>query len=716
MITTKVGDKSQRYLVQSYYSSQKSFRISPLVTAASGVDPGTGEAKAGTEDDSAPQPKLLSRTSLTGQMLSHQPLSGSASNDTDDAAAAMVMGGGVDSNQDGEIVPISALAQAPSAKFYPLLCELMKRGEQTAEVTKGFLQSEPVSKVLGQAQTSQAKLLEEARRAMGEHGAKLSSAAEDVINKAKDPDQPMEEVVVAQVKKVVNEEEIQQLFKMIKNEDLTVLLEKGKQRLEQLVQTDIPKATEQALLQTGIRVANDNGTLTLTSKTISGTETNAFTSTSPYRQAIMQSRKVALESMQKLLNQSQVDTKDLEAIRDTLGENFHTMFDSLTQAAKSDRHLASILETMTEQTAEWQEATGRLMATKSASLFLEGASRIQARAANLFSKDQLQWAGEIGSKFTKAFTEGDAAVARLKSIELGERVRDRLVQAIEVRSESLGGLDGIIAGALTTIKGSGQAGDQMKDMLTMLQSRATSVTKNANETLIAVLARRSEYRDIALLKVEQVMCDLESQFGDDLSPEDIAAIARGEGGTAKLFEPIAKRAAKEIEKQLDAAEDSVSDQTMLDVLKHVRKIVSGELTLQAVLDDVVNILNDDSVVAAGENLMKQGEQVLDAIEGVSGNKVMDDVLQIAEKAGITKDKVLEGIEKLDVNELLVGYEIMRSRPPRNHLSTSDLFSRTGQCRECHFGRESSCQVAFGCNRHSSGLHSQDIAFDAYSTF
>jgi hypothetical protein len=195
----------------------------------------------------------------------------------------------------------------------------------------------------------------------------------------------------------------------------------------------------------------------------------------------------------------------------------------------------------------------------------------------------------------------------------------------------------------------------MKDMLTNLQGQANDTSKDAHETLISVLARRSEYRDVALLKLEQVMCDLESQFGDDFSPEDIAAIARGEGGTAKLFEPIAKRAAKEIEKQLDVAESATSDPTMVDVLKHVRKIVSGELTPQAVLDEVVNILNDDKVVAAGENLVKQSEQVLDAIEGVSGNKVVEDVMQIAEKAGITKDTLMEGIETLDVNELLVSF-------------------------------------------------------------
>ncbi len=615
-------------MVQSYSASQQLYRIISLANKpASG--PATDKEGRLKDESSIVASQRLSRTSLTGHMLAA----------TTSIPNVTTLAG------EGELVSAEALTPAPSAKFYPLICELMKRGDQTAAKTAEFFQNDKVTKVLEQAQSSKVKLMEKASEAMEKHGSKLSTKVD-------------EEVVVSKVKTVVNEQEIQQLISMIKNEDLTVLLEKGKQRLEKLIQNDIPRATEQALLQTGIRVANDSDTLTLTSKTINGeTESSAITSTSRYSQTILQSRRLALESMQKLLNQAQVETKDLEAIRDSLGENFHTMFDSLTQVAKSDRYLASLLENMTEQTKDWQEATGRLMATKSASLFLEGASRIQARAANLFTKDQLNWAGEIGSKFTKAFTEGDAAVARLKTIELGEKVRDRLVEAIEVRSESLGGLDGIIAGALTTFKGPEKKGDQLKNMLDTLQSRANSVTKDANETLISVLARRSEFRDVALLKVEQVMCDLESQFGDDLSPEDIAAIAQGEGGTAKLFEPIAKKAVKEIEKQLDAAEQSVSDPTMIDVLKHVRKIISGELTLQAVLDEVVNILNDDSVVAAGENLMKQGEQVLDAIEGVSGNKVVDDVMQIAEKAGITKEKVMEGIEKLDVNELLVGVRI-----------------------------------------------------------
>jgi hypothetical protein len=172
------------------------------------------------------------------------------------------------------------------------------------------------------------------------------------------------------------------------------------------------------------------------------------------------------------------------------------------------------------------------------------------------------------------------------------------------------------------------------------------------------------------MKVEQVFCDLKSQFGDDISPEDLATIANGEGGTAKLFEPIAKRAAKEIDKQLTLAESSVSDPTMLGVLQHVRKIVSGDLSMGVVLDEFVDILNDDQVVAAGENLVKQGEQVLDAIEGVNADKMMGDVMSIAEKAGITKDSVMEGIESLDVNELLdnAGNAITDEKARRKLLS------------------------------------------------
>jgi hypothetical protein len=354
-------------------------------------------------------------------------------------------------------------------------------------------------------------------------------------------------------------------------------------------------------------------------------------------------------SLEELLKEIDVDKADLYAVRESLEANFTTMFDSMSQAAQSDRHLSKIFDTISGKTTEWQEATGRLLSTKSGSLFMEGASRLRARAANIFSQSQFDWAGEVVSQFTKSFTEGEAALARLKSLELGDAVRGRLVAAIEIRSESYGGLDGIIAGALTSESGA----DQMKSMLATLRKTASTATTDAHESLISVLSRRNEYQDVALLRIERVLCDLESQLSDNMTPEEIAAIARGEGGTAAIFEPIAKRASQEIHRLLDQTESSVTDPTILSGLKHVRKLLSGELSMAGLMDELVLMLNDEQVVSASESLVQSGESVLDAIEGISGNKVVGDVVKIAEKAGITKQALISQMEHLNVDELLV---------------------------------------------------------------
>ncbi|KAG7373046.1 hypothetical protein IV203_033770 [Nitzschia inconspicua] len=691
--STSSSSSRQPYMIQAYYSDRNCYRIVSLekrrrnlrVSSSKNlqqeetntivVNGSDGDDNNNNNNNSSNTSRRLSRLSMLSSINTATiTTSRSSSNDNyndDDTGGVVVL----------EVSP-EQLEMAPSATFYPLLCQLMRRGDEAAHATQGFLHDKTVSHVvqqatqLGQETTKQA--LEALEKQVNNttiitttnNTNTTNNNTEQQDNNDNNDILPIstsssttttttttnlllsEDIVKEKVKTVANNQQVLQLVTMLKTEDLTVLLEKGKERLEQLLQNDIPQATKKTLEQTGIRIFDD-------SSNDNDNDDNNNTNNNNYKTAMIQSRKAALQALQKVLeDKANVNQDDWQAMQRSLSDNFGTLLDSWQEAAKSDRNLAALLENVNERTAAWQEATGRLLQTRSASIFLDGASRIHARAKTLLSKEQLQWAGEVGAKFTKAFTEGDAAVARLKTIELGDTIRDRLVTAIEVRSESLGGLDGIIAGALTTMKNVGNnnnnngSADQMKDMLTKLQSNASNFTKDANETLISVLARQSEYRDVALLQLEQVLCDLKSQFGEDLSPQDIAAIANGEGGTAKLFEPIAKRASKEIEKQLDVAESSVSDPTMLDVLKHVRKIVSGELTMGAVLDEMVNILNDDKVVAAGENLVKHGEQVLDAIEGVNANKMVDDVMSIAEKAGITKDTVMEGIENLDVNELL----------------------------------------------------------------
>ena len=516
-------------------------------------------------------------------------------------------------------VEATQLKQAPSAKFYPLLVELMRRGDQTATATTALLHDENVTKIV-----------EKGTKFMEIKSEKLLS--EETAQKSKEKVDKLASTVTENLPK---QEDMKEVYEMLKDEELTVLLKKGKERLKELMATDVSKATTDALRKTGIVIADGDDEV------------------SSFREAITKSRNTALSALEELLKDADVDPNDLQYLRGKLETNFTTMFDNMSAAAKTDRNLNTIFETISGRTSAWQEATGRLMSTKSGSLFMEGASRLKARAGEIFSKGQLDWAGDIGSKLTKAFTEGDAAVARLKSIEMGDAVRSRLVDAIEVRSGSQGGLDGIIAGALTTITTSGkESGDKMQGMLTKLQTDAPGARKDAHETLISVLSNRSEYQDIALIRVENVLCNLDKHLGEEMAPEEIAAIASGEGGTAALFQPIAKRASKEISKHLDQAETTMTDPGILAALQHVRRIISGELTMSGLMDEAVTILNDDNILAAGENFVKSGEIALDALEGISSNKIAGDVMEIAEKAGITKESVMSQLEALNVNEIL----------------------------------------------------------------
>ena len=543
-----------------------------------------------------------------------------------------------------QVSPKMLSMSAPSAKFYPILESLMIRADQTAATAQELLQSE-----------ASKRIVESTGKAI-QIGAETIAALE-IDKKITATTSSMDGIELATKNAIPKiEEQAKQVITMIKDKEITVLLQECKNRLEQLSTTNFSEVTQRTLEKSGIYVQIRDEV----------TDNN-----SNLMQSVQVTRESALSTLKDLMVFAEID--DLTNAHTEIAKKFALTFDSLSKAAKSDRSLDALFASVAEKTTVWQEATGRLMSTRSAGLFVEGASRIQARAAAIFGNGQLQVLGEIGSELTKSFTEGDAALARLKSIELGDAVKNRLVKAIEVRSESLGGLDGIIVGALSTIKIKGDATDnRIPDMLQNLQQNASLVTSNAHETLISVLSSRSLYRDRVLLRLEKTLCDLNDHIGDDMSPDAIAAIVRGEGGTAQIFEPIARRAMKQIEKQLDTAEAQVTDETTLKVLNRIRKITSGELTLAAILDDLVNVLNDDAVVSAGESLVRHSEQVFDAIEGVSANKAVSDAIQIAERAGITKETVMREFEKLKVDDILGVAEkaVTDAKARRRMLSTA----------------------------------------------
>ena len=526
-------------------------------------------------------------------------------------------------------------------------------------------------------------------------------------------------------------EEIKQIYTMLRDDDITTLLQRGKERLTELVNVDISSKTKETLSKIGIELDDDgeDGGSGMQSKmnklrkeTLSSIEMlmKMNIKTDENGNVVIETtngKKVDINTSNildpTLLPMSSVDVNELTQ---TTTRQFAQMFDHLSKVSTSDTQLLQIFNTISEKTKVWQEMTGRLLQTKTASLFMEGSQRLRVRAAEVLAsgggniRTALNNSGGgvegngANANLTRAFTEGDIAKAKLKSLEMGDAVRSRLFTAIELRSESLGGLDAIIAGSLNKIQDTGidytskaasLLGDQndigggLKDLsltsngisednvqsiISKLQQSATSSMKNTKETLIALLSQRSGYRDSVLLRLERTFVDLESQLGQELSPSQIAQLVNGDGGSLSLFQPIANKAAKEIEVQLDIVESKMKEShnwnTNVDnVMGKVRSITRGELSMMDVLDLAAGYLDDEYVVSSTGGLIVKAESLLDNFEAASAKVLGDDsktrnnilgsggdasagIMDAVAKAGITKDTVMKGVEGLDVNKLL----------------------------------------------------------------
>ena len=568
--------------------------------------------------------------------------------------------------KDGKVISRAASTMRPSraAKVLPLLHQLMQRADEASQRAKIFMDSTPIKEMTSNLEQKAADLAAKAAGVAAD--ASASATASAAVGQSMEGLEARGSQVASDLRAEVEArmpdgQEIRAIYDMLKDEELTVLLEKAQAKLRLLVDDELPKATEAALKTAGIEV----DLASPTSPRGAGGEEKAFFS----KTTMEQSREKALRAVNAVLAK-QGATGDVATIKQEMAQQFGTMFDSLAEAAGSDHTLSSIFEQLNEKTSEWQAISGRLLQTRSVTIFMEGTARLRKRAQAMFFSE----GGSSGLELTKAFTEGDVAVARLKTLELGDAVRSRLVGAIEVRSESEGGLDGMIANAMKSITVDAEslpfvpsaAAANVKQLqldlrtkISGLQDTADRQARQSKESLISMLAQKSLYRDLALMKIEQTLVDLESHL--DLSAEEMAKIASGEGGTAALLQPLARRAGAEIERQLDSIQASVVEDggvedgagdTTSAILSHVRRIVSGDMSISGLVDEVTDLLNDETLAAAGEDLLTKGETILDAFEGRSGNKTIDDVVAAAEKAGITKSAVMQRMQSIDVDSVL----------------------------------------------------------------
>ena len=547
-------------------------------------------------------------------------------------------------------------------------------------------------------------------------------------------------------------EEVKQIYTMLRDDDLTLLFQRGKERLKELIDVEVPERTSRALNAMGIELeeteyaATFEGGKSSVKGGLAKLQRDALDSLDKLLQVDVSEKGIVVQSPRKEGKSTddgpsiQIDTSALQIDPSLLSskdaamtaavQQFHRMFDTLTQLAKSDSQLQSIYTKITDRTQRWQEMTGRILETKTASLFMEGSQRLRSRAMELLNVAPGQVGSAFGTPggggidFTRAFTEGDIAIAKLKGMEMTSAVRTRLFAAIELRSESLGGLDSVIAGSIKSIedKGgslgskatsfleredlknlslsstmntartmmNGQEGltqEAMQDIMSRLQNTATVGMKDTKESLIALLSRRSAVRDSVLLRLEQVLLDLESQLGEDLTAQQLHDLVSGKGGTLALFQPVAAMAAKEIEAQLDAAEAKMKeteywDQRAESVLSKVRLIARGELGMDDLLDLATEYLDDEEVVAKSGGLIMQAESLLDNFEAASsrmekagnagdGNDVTVQLIDAVSKAGITKETVLSSVEGLDVNKLIDDTQsVMTDEAARRELVSS----------------------------------------------
>ena len=82
---------------------------------------------------------------------------------------------------------------------------------------------------------------------------------------------------------------------------------------------------------------------------------------------------------------------------------------------------------------------------------------------------------------------------KLKALQLGDNVKSRLIHTLELHTASRGGLDGIIAAAVTNLnEKTAELDTDLQQLIESLQESASSKSKDTNEALLTLLSQSGE--------------------------------------------------------------------------------------------------------------------------------------------------------------------------------------------------------------------------------
>ncbi|GMI01591.1 hypothetical protein TrLO_g10221 [Triparma laevis f. longispina] len=531
----------------------------------------------------------------------------------------------------------------PSNLFYPLLDKLLSRAQ---DLVTGATADPVIRTILEKAKDIDVEKIKESLP-------DIETLKEGVSGMLTPP--KVKQISSSHANDVLN---------LLKQDDVKTLLEKSRDRLTTLVNNEIPEQKKKLLESTGITIEDSS------SSSIMGVLND-------------KNRRAALDALDKLLDENQrsvisnitdtvdsaLESAELKEAKDNLTKQFSDVMATLGDASTTDETLDGLVSTFNEKTTEFQELTGALLETKSVAMLFEGAERLKQRtnrvASQILNAEQLATLESSTSTLLAKLVDGDEAVLKLKALQLGDSVKSRLIHTLELHTASRGGLDGIIASAITDLNDKTASLDSdLQDLIESLQASASSTSKDTNEALLTLLSQKSNYREQILLKVEESLCTINSQlqdmFGESLNAATILSVANGTASTEALFEPIAIKARSEINLQLDVVEKEFGENsTALQIITYVRNMVAESaeanteaMTLKSTFDNIASTLNDDSSVAVGQQLLMKSERVLDVLEDASKNKTITSLIESARNAGYTEDKVVQSIANLDVDGLL----------------------------------------------------------------
>jgi hypothetical protein len=349
-------------------------------------------------------------------------------------------------------------------------------------------------------------------------------------------------------------------------------------------------------------------------------------------------RRTALDAIDGLLTEQQrlslsaakdtFSASDLSERCEKLAGDFREVLGSLGDAGSTDSTLGALVADFRSRSAHLRGATDALRASKAAGVLFEGAERLKRRtstlATALLSDGGLRGLQASTGSLLARLSDGEDALLRLKGLELGDSLRERLAGAVRAAAASGGGLDALIEGALEEAREGASALDGDVGRIIAEARAKAGEAGEGNEALLSLLGRRSEYADAIVSGLEVKLHELDGQLAlllaqipaaargeleALLEPGSVLSLASGSRGTQDVFGPIAAHAKRQLKLSLDEAEAEYGGgEAAAAALEYARGLLEkDELDIEGLVGDALGKLNDGEAVGKAEGAIMKAE-------------------------------------------------------------------------------------------------------------